>query len=42
MYFLNEDVHLQEKYNFIWDKVSTDVKKEFDIESIIKNFRKPK
>ena len=27
MYFLIEDDDLLEKYNFIWDKVSTDIKK---------------
>ena len=26
MYFLIEDDDLLEKYNFIWDKVSTDIK----------------
>ena len=30
MYFLIEDDDLLEKYNTIWDKVSTDIKKEFD------------
>ena len=30
MYFLNEDDDLLEKYNTIWDKVSADIKKEFD------------
>ena len=33
MYFLIEDDDL-EKYNTIWDKVSADIKKEFDSESI--------
>ena len=28
--FLIEDDDLLEKYNTIWDKVSTDMKKEFD------------
>ena len=31
-YFLIEDNDLLEKYNTIWDKVSTDIKKEFDSE----------
>ena len=30
MYFLNEDDDLLEKYNTIWDKISADIKKEFD------------
>ena len=30
MYFLIEDDDLLEKYNTIWDKVSTDIKKEID------------
>ena len=30
MYFLIEDDDLSEKYNTIWDKVSADIKKEFD------------
>ena len=30
MCFLIEDDHLSEKYNTIWDKVNTDIKKEFD------------
>ena len=30
MYFLIEDDELLQKYNTIWDKVSTDIKKEFD------------
>ena len=32
MYFLIEDDDLLRKYNTIWDKVSTDMKKEFDSE----------
>ena len=28
--FLIEDDELLEKYSTIWDKVSTDIKKEFD------------
>ena len=34
MYFLFEDDDLLEKYNTIWDKVSADIKKEFDSESV--------
>ena len=30
MYFLIENDDLLEKYNTIWDKVSADIKKEFD------------
>ena len=30
MYYLIEDDYLLEKYNTIWDKVSADIKKEFD------------
>ena len=30
MYYLIEDDDLLEKYNTIWDKVSADIKKEFD------------
>ena len=42
MYFLTEDDDL-EKYNTIWDKVSADVKKEFDSEPICnKEFLKTK
>ena len=32
MYFLIEDDDLLEKYNTVWDKVSADIKKEFDSE----------
>ena len=43
MYFLIEDDELLEKYNFIWDKVSTDIRKEFDSESVYnENFLKTK
>ena len=43
MYFLIEDDDLLEKYNTIWDKVSADIKKEFDSEHIYhKNFLKTK
>ena len=34
MYFLIEDDDLLEKYNTIWDKVSVDIKKEFDDEPV--------
>ena len=34
MYFLIEDDDLLEKINTIWDKVSTDIKKEFDSKPI--------
>ena len=34
MYFLIEDDSLLEKYNTIWDKVSADIKKEFDSEPV--------
>ena len=34
MYFLIEDDDLLEKYNTIWDKVSTDIKNEFDSEPV--------
>ena len=43
MYFLIEDVDLLEKKNSIWDKVSADVKKEFDSEPVYnKGFLKTK
>ena len=34
MYFLIEDDNLLNKYNTIWDKVSADIKNEFDREPI--------
>ena len=35
IYFLTEDVDsLNKKYNFIWDKISADIKKEFDSNSV--------
>ena len=34
MYFLIEDDDLLKKYNTIWDKVSADIKKEFDSEPV--------
>ena len=34
MYFLIEDDDLLEKYNTIWDKISANMKKEFDIEPV--------
>ena len=43
MYFLIEDDGLLGKYNIIWDKVSADIKKEFDSEPVYnKNFLKTK
>ena len=36
MYFLTEDNDLLEKYKTIWDKVSADIKKEFDSEPAYK------
>ena len=43
MYFLIEDDDLLEKYNSIRDKVSADIKKEFDSEPVYnKNFLKSK
>ena len=32
MYFLTEDDDLLEKYNTIWDKISTDIKKNLNSE----------
>ena len=41
MYFLIEDNDLLKKYNAIWDKVSADIKREFDSEPFYnKNFLK--
>ena len=37
MYFLTEDDQLLEKYT-IWNKVSADIKKEFDSETVYNNF----
>ena len=43
MYFFIEDDDLLEKYNTIWDKVSTDMKKEFDRQTVYnKEFLKTK
>ena len=43
IYFLIEDDDLSEKYSTIWDKVSSDIKKEFDSEQVYnKNFLKTK
>ena len=43
MYFLIEDDDLLEKHNAVWDKVSADVKKEFDSEPVYnKEFLKTK
>ena len=41
--FLSENDDLLEKYNTIWDKVSADIKTEFDSEPVYnKNFLKTK
>ena len=43
MYFLIEDDDLLKKYNTIWDKVSTDIKRKFDSEPVYnKEFLKTK
>ena len=43
LYFLLEDDDLLEKYNTIWDKVSADIKNEFDSELVYnKEFLKTK
>ena len=43
MYFLIKDDDLLKRYNTIWDKVSTDIKKELDREHVYKkNFWKLK
>ena len=43
MYFLIEDDDLLEKYNTIWDKVNSDMNKEFDSEPVYnKNYLKTK
>ena len=43
MYFLIEDDDLLEKYDTIWDKVSADIKKEFDCDPVYnKHFLKTK
>ena len=34
IYFLIENYDLLQKYNTIWDKVSTDIRKEFDSEPV--------
>ena len=36
MYFLIEDDDLLEKYNTTWDKVSANIKKEFDSDPVYK------
>ena len=38
IYFLIEDDNLLEKYSTIWDKGSTDIKKEFDSEPVYNKF----
>ena len=43
MYFLIGDDDLLEKYNNIWDKVSADIKKQFDSKPVYnKSFLKTK
>ena len=43
VFFLTDDDDLLEKYNTIWDKVSADIKKEFDSEPVYnKKFLKTK
>ena len=42
MYLGIEDDDLLEKYNTIWDRVSGDIKKEFDGEPVYNNFLKTK
>ena len=37
-YFLIEDDGLLKRYNTIWDKISADIKKEFDNEPVLKLF----
>ena len=34
IYYLIKDGNLLEKYNIVWDKISTDIKKEFDSEPV--------
>ena len=38
MYFLIKNDDILEKYNTIWDKVSADLKKEFDRKHFYNNF----
>ena len=38
MYFFIEHDDLLEKYNTIWDKVSADIKKEFDSKLVYEKF----
>ena len=40
--FLTEDDDLLKNYNTIWDKVSADIKKEFDSEPVYHKFLKTK
>ena len=43
MYFLIKDDDLLEKYNIMWNKVSANIKKEFDSEPVYdKNYLKKK
>ena len=41
-YFLIEDNGLLKKYNTIWDKISADIKKEFNSKSVYNKFLKTK
>ena len=38
IYFLIEDDNLLKKYNTVWHKVGTDIKKEFNSEPVYNNF----
>ena len=38
MYFLIEDDDLLEKYNTIWDKVSANIKKDFNSEPVCEKY----
>ena len=38
MHFLIEDDYLLEKYNTIWDKVSNDIRKEWDSEPVYSKY----
>ena len=37
MYFLTEDDDLLKQYTITWDKVSADIKKEFDSKPVYNN-----
>ena len=36
--FFIKDADLLEKYNTVWDKVSTDIQKEFNSKNVYNNF----